>query len=285
MLDLIFSNIVQYTSIFLIKLKTFNEEHQGQSQETLFRQVSKHQTALERQVMESIRIEEVSAKEEESLNLKSEWAGSKLPNLQVSRPKGTSGQQERREGAKRYRTAETGKEETQETPLGNEGAETRKRAKLEGQENAEDREKPLVRSRIIIKQEEQTVEERRNLEKARTFTQLKLKEILRKGQLWSPGSGRKKSQETVPERGKQRSKRKRSDSQTPPKNPRHSPQEKNVALTPTLKKKRPGNRNEIGRSQEKEEIPPGELTPIRKLIKKKKLVTTKVRKLQGKGEK
>ena len=32
----------------------FKEEHQGLRQETLFRQVSKHQTALERQVMEYV---------------------------------------------------------------------------------------------------------------------------------------------------------------------------------------------------------------------------------------
>ena len=49
----------------------FAEEHQGLKQETLFRLVSKHQTALEPQVMESDRIKEISSKEEESLNLKS----------------------------------------------------------------------------------------------------------------------------------------------------------------------------------------------------------------------
>ena len=117
--------------------------------------------------MESVRIEEVSAKEEESLNLKSEWAGSKLPNLQVSRPKGTSGQQERREGAKRFRMAEPRKEETdgrlqgstQETASGQEEGETRKRAKIEGQESAGEKEMTLSRSRKIVKQQEEPVAE------------------------------------------------------------------------------------------------------------------------------
>ena len=62
----------------------FLEEHQGKTQETLFRILSKHRLALDRQVMESIKIEEVSSKPQEALNLKSEWGGSKLPGLQVS---------------------------------------------------------------------------------------------------------------------------------------------------------------------------------------------------------
>ena len=50
----------------------FIEEHQGIRQENIFRIVSKHWTALERQVMESVRIEELASKQEEALNLKSE---------------------------------------------------------------------------------------------------------------------------------------------------------------------------------------------------------------------
>ena len=51
----------------------FMEEHQGLRQDTVFRLVSKHYTALEHQIMESGIIEDFSSKEEESLNLKSEW--------------------------------------------------------------------------------------------------------------------------------------------------------------------------------------------------------------------
>ena len=59
----------------------FLEDHQGEGQETVFRLLSKHRTALDGQVMESVRIEKVASKPLESLNLKSEWGGSKLPGL------------------------------------------------------------------------------------------------------------------------------------------------------------------------------------------------------------
>ena len=68
----------------------FHEKHEGEAQETIFRLLSKHRTALERQVVESVRIEEISGNPLESLNLKSEWVGSKLPGLLVARPKGTA---------------------------------------------------------------------------------------------------------------------------------------------------------------------------------------------------
>ena len=44
--------------------------------------------------MESLNIVRASRVPEECLNLKSEWGGSKLPDLQVSRPKGTAGKKE-----------------------------------------------------------------------------------------------------------------------------------------------------------------------------------------------
>ena len=65
----------------------FQEEHSGNQQETVFRIISKHYTPLERQVIESVVIEEVAAEKEECLNLKSEWGGSKLPRIAASRPK------------------------------------------------------------------------------------------------------------------------------------------------------------------------------------------------------
>ena len=56
----------------------------------LMRVTSKHLQALERQVRESINIEKCSRVAEECLNLKNEWAGSKIPGIRVSKPKGTA---------------------------------------------------------------------------------------------------------------------------------------------------------------------------------------------------
>ena len=69
----------------------FREEHQEETQPILMRILSRHLTALERQVTESLNILKASKTSEECLNLKSEWGGSKLPAIEVSKPKGTSG--------------------------------------------------------------------------------------------------------------------------------------------------------------------------------------------------
>ena len=45
-------------------------------------------TPMDRQVQESMNIIEESRKPGSCLNLKSEWAGSKIPGLQVKVPKG-----------------------------------------------------------------------------------------------------------------------------------------------------------------------------------------------------
>ena len=63
------------------------------------------------QVMESVWIEEMASRTQESLNLKSEWGGSKLPGLHVSKPKGTAKTQNQKEGTKRGRLEEGSKEE------------------------------------------------------------------------------------------------------------------------------------------------------------------------------
>ena len=57
--------------------------------------------------MESVLIEEVAKNTEECLNLKSEWAGSKLPVLAVTRPKGTSRKAVQEEGDKRLRDSQS----------------------------------------------------------------------------------------------------------------------------------------------------------------------------------
>ena len=69
----------------------FREEHGGKQQEVLLRILSRHISPLERQVVELLNIIKASKISEECLNLKSEWGGSKLPDLQVLRPKGTGG--------------------------------------------------------------------------------------------------------------------------------------------------------------------------------------------------
>ena len=81
----------------------FLEEHNGETQETLFRLLSKHRAALDRQVTESVRIEDAMANPLESLNLKNEWGGSKLPGLLVAKPKGTARKRDLAEGSKRNR--------------------------------------------------------------------------------------------------------------------------------------------------------------------------------------
>ena len=54
------------------------------------RVLSRHLKALERQVVESVLIEKLAGNHKECLNLKSEWAGSKIPGLKVSNPRGLS---------------------------------------------------------------------------------------------------------------------------------------------------------------------------------------------------
>ena len=71
----------------------FEEEHEGQPLEVLMRILSKHLTPLDRQVRESLNISLAAKQEEECLNLKSEWGGSKLPNLAVTVPKGVGRRQ------------------------------------------------------------------------------------------------------------------------------------------------------------------------------------------------
>lgn len=67
----------------------YMEEHNGERQHFFMRVKDHHKKALERQVLESVRIEEGRSRPEENLNLKSEWAASKLPGIQVRIPKGT----------------------------------------------------------------------------------------------------------------------------------------------------------------------------------------------------
>ena len=54
------------------------------------RVVSRHLTALDRQVEESVNILESGKVPEKSLNSKNEWGGAKIPSLLVSFPKGVA---------------------------------------------------------------------------------------------------------------------------------------------------------------------------------------------------
>ena len=64
------------------------EEHQGQVQPVLMRTLSAHLTAMDRQIQESLNIIEESRKPGNCMNLKSEWAGAKIPGLAMHLPKG-----------------------------------------------------------------------------------------------------------------------------------------------------------------------------------------------------
>ena len=76
----------------------FWESHSGRRQEVLMRVVSRHLTALDRQITESVNILESGKVPEESLNSKNEWGGAKIPSLLVSSPKGLSGNKTPPEG-------------------------------------------------------------------------------------------------------------------------------------------------------------------------------------------
>ena len=151
-----------------------------------------HKKALERQVLESIRIEEGNLVQEESLNLKSEWVSSKLPGMQVQSPKGIR-KPERKEGKRvRYEKEEEGtlqegenwQEGTQE--VGNSQGRQQKRPR-----NSNDREegRKLV---IEVRKDVQTREEmeKEKIEKERkkklqpqSFTEIQLRKA---GHSWSP---------------------------------------------------------------------------------------------------
>ena len=64
------------------------EEHGGKVQPTLMKILSIHLTAMDRQVQESLNILEEARKAGQCLNLKSEWAGAKIPGLLVNLTKG-----------------------------------------------------------------------------------------------------------------------------------------------------------------------------------------------------
>ena len=66
----------------------FWEEHRGRKQLILMRVTSSHLKPLERQVTESVNILEGNRNPAESLNLKSEWGGAKIPSLLIDTPKG-----------------------------------------------------------------------------------------------------------------------------------------------------------------------------------------------------
>ena len=65
--------------------------------------------ALERQIEESVLIEKIVEVRAECLNLKSEWASSKIPGLSVSDPNGllnqSKGEVEESEGVKAFKEA------------------------------------------------------------------------------------------------------------------------------------------------------------------------------------
>ena len=88
----------------------FEERHGGEEQELLMRMVREANTALERQVWESVMIDRLSDSLEMCLNLKSEWGMSRKPSLQAkgrppnTKPKeGEDGEEDRANYKKRKR--------------------------------------------------------------------------------------------------------------------------------------------------------------------------------------
>ena len=75
-------------------LWTFEKRTEGIQQWVLMQVTSRQLQALEHQVMESVYIERGSRTPGECLNLKSEWAGSKIFGLRVSRSKGSMSSKE-----------------------------------------------------------------------------------------------------------------------------------------------------------------------------------------------
>ena len=66
------------------------EEHEGITQPILRRTLSAHLTPMDRQIQESMNIILDTRKEGCCLNQKSEWAGVKIPDLEVRVPKGVA---------------------------------------------------------------------------------------------------------------------------------------------------------------------------------------------------
>ena len=66
------------------------EEHEGLTQPILMRTLSAHITPMDRQIQESLNIILETKKEGNCLNQKNEWAGVKIPDLEVKIPKGVA---------------------------------------------------------------------------------------------------------------------------------------------------------------------------------------------------
>ena len=85
------------------------EDHGGEIQPVLSWTLLAHWTPMDRQIQESSNIIEESRKEGSCLNLKSVWAGAKIPGLQVQLPKGVAatplGRERRKEQESKYDSA------------------------------------------------------------------------------------------------------------------------------------------------------------------------------------
>ena len=66
------------------------EEHEGSTQPILMRTLSAHITPIDRQIQESLNIILEVRKEGNCLNQKNEWAGTKIPDLEVKIPRGVA---------------------------------------------------------------------------------------------------------------------------------------------------------------------------------------------------
>lgn len=233
--------------------------------------------------MELVRIEEVASKPHESLNFKSEWGGSKLPGLHVLKPKGTARLKDQGEG-KRGRLE--GRSEGTDEPLTQQNCAKRPRTEPEDKEDRkasqeQEREVILVRrtlevSKVTVKPQSEALGDRKEV-KPKTFTQLRLEEVLSKKGSWSPppGSRNEEDMEVGGRKGASKTKRKASGS---PKEAGKSPRSQKSPQTRHKVRKVVADRGKSKESQP--ERPSGNLTPIRRRLREEGLVRKNLKRLE-----
>ena len=109
----------------------FGEKHGGERQRILMRVIATPQTAMARQVWESVQIDKLSRDKNACLNLKSEWGMSRTPGLQNREWKPPL-----RKGEGGDRTNRRGREDVKEEREGK--VNPHKRVRRDGQEGEED---------------------------------------------------------------------------------------------------------------------------------------------------
>lgn len=135
------------------------EEHGGEAQPVLMRALYSHLTAMDRQVQEYLNILQEARKQGQCLNLKSEWAGLKIPGLQVSLPKGVA-----REGGRQKEKPDGGSQkQNQEWKVGpvGQGGSKRIRQEIPAPTSAEPEPEPEQEKSSDVREEDEPREAKR----------------------------------------------------------------------------------------------------------------------------